>query len=279
MEILKIINNNIVSATDEDGNEVVAMGRGLGFKRKPGQDIAETEIEKIFRIDNQDSMERFKKLLKGLPMEYVQLADEIISCAKENLDIMLSETVYLTLTDHISFVIDQCKAGRSFTNILHEEVKRFYSDEYTVGLKAVEMIRERTGCALDADEAASIALHLVNAEFDMSVKDTWVMTNMIQDMLSMIEQELQIENQDSLYKGWLSINLKFLAHRMLKLPPDQAGPNPELAEFSKSHYSREYQLADKVNQYVVEKYECRMTEEEKLYLVLHIGRIKEMSLR
>lgn len=39
MKIDKIINNNIVSAIEADGKEVVIMGRGLGFGMKPGKEI------------------------------------------------------------------------------------------------------------------------------------------------------------------------------------------------------------------------------------------------
>ena len=49
MLIEKIINNNIVSAVDSKGREVVVMGRGLGWM-KPGRQIQENKIEKVFRI-------------------------------------------------------------------------------------------------------------------------------------------------------------------------------------------------------------------------------------
>lgn len=48
MLIEKIINNNIVSAVDSKGREVVVMGRGLGFGMKPGRQIQENKIEKVF---------------------------------------------------------------------------------------------------------------------------------------------------------------------------------------------------------------------------------------
>ena len=37
MTIEKVINNNIVSAFDETGREVVVMGRGIGFGNRPEQ--------------------------------------------------------------------------------------------------------------------------------------------------------------------------------------------------------------------------------------------------
>ena len=53
MVIDKIINNNIVSAFDEKGLEVVIMGRGIGFQMKRGQEVPAEKIEKVFRIKSQ----------------------------------------------------------------------------------------------------------------------------------------------------------------------------------------------------------------------------------
>lgn len=278
MKIEKVINNNIVASRDIEGNEIVIMGRGIGFQKKAGTKILPETIEKIFKIDNEDSMKRFKDLLKTLPVEYLKLSDEIISYAKAQLDVKLSQTVYLTLTDHISFVIEQYKKGNVFNNMLLEEVRRFYPDEYMVGIHAVALIEERTGCHLLEDEAAAIALHLVNAEFGMKVNETLTMTNMMQDMMNFIEGELGTENDDSYYKGWLKVNLKFLAHRMHWQQPGQEEPDPKLSEFIREHYEEEYALTGRMRRFLKEKYDCEMTEEENLYLVLNIKRIKDLYL-
>lgn len=278
MKIEKVINNNIVVSNDSEGNEIVVMGRGIGFQRKAGTVIPKNMIEKIFKLDNEDSMERFKSLLKNLPVEYLKLSDEIISYAKAQLDVKLSQTVYLTLTDHISFAIEQFKEGKVFSNMLLEEVRRFYPDEYMVGMYAIGLIQDRTGCSLQEDEAAAIALHLVNAEFGLKVNDTWKMTAMMRDMMNLIEYELGMEQGDAYYKGWMAINLKFLAHRMLWLQPEQEEPDTKLFEFIREHYGEEYALTERMRQFLKEKYECEMTEEENLYLVLNIKRIKDLYL-
>ena len=44
MKILKIINNNVVSACDEKGKEIVVMGKGLGFGKKSGDILDELEM-------------------------------------------------------------------------------------------------------------------------------------------------------------------------------------------------------------------------------------------
>ena len=66
MKVRKVINNNIVSSADEDGREIVVMGRGIGFQAREGWEIPEERIEKIFRLDNKDSLNRFKDLSAAL---------------------------------------------------------------------------------------------------------------------------------------------------------------------------------------------------------------------
>ncbi|GAB7203298.1 hypothetical protein OS31_36500 [Dickeya oryzae] len=38
MKIAKILNNNVVTVIDEQGNEQVVMGRGLAFKKTAGRE-------------------------------------------------------------------------------------------------------------------------------------------------------------------------------------------------------------------------------------------------
>ena len=244
MIIGKIINNNVVSSWDEEGKEIIVMGRGLGFQKKAGQDVAEDGIEKIFRLESKDVRERFNT--------------------------KLIQNVYLTLTDHIGFAIERFKDGMDFSNALYREIKRFYPQEFGIGMHALSLIEERTGIRLPDDEAASIAIHLVDAEFDIKVRDTWAMTNMIQDMMQILEKSLNLPPEDSLYRDRLASNLKFLAHRMLLLPPVEGREDYVFEEFVKNHCSGEYALAGKVKEHVKEQYGCEMTGEEQIYLALQL---------
>nr|WP_308626245.1 PRD domain-containing protein [uncultured Eisenbergiella sp.] len=270
MIIGKIINNNVVSSWDEEGKEIIIMGRGLGFQKKTGQEVAEDGIEKIFRLESKDVRERFKDLLASMPLEYIQVSADIISYARKNLNTKLSQNVYLTLTDHIGFAIERFKDGMDFSNALYREIKRFYPQEFGIGMHALCLIEERTGIRLPDDEAASIAIHLVDAEFDIKVRDTWAMTNMIQDMMQILEGSLYLPPEDSLYRDRLASNLKFLAHRMLLLPPVEGREDEVFREFVRNHCSREYELAEKVKNHVKEQYGCEMTGEEQIYLALQL---------
>ena len=145
MVIKKIINNNIISARDDKGIELVAMGKGIGFGRRAGEEVEESKIEKVFRLENIDDTEYFKSLLASLPIEFVRLSNQIISYAKETLGFELNSNIYLGLTDHINFAIERQKKGMVFSNALHDEIKLFYPNEYLVGKHALYLIENQTG--------------------------------------------------------------------------------------------------------------------------------------
>ena len=48
MVIQKVINNNVISAYDVNQQEIVIMGKGIGFKAHTGELIDESKIEKVF---------------------------------------------------------------------------------------------------------------------------------------------------------------------------------------------------------------------------------------
>lgn len=41
MIINKVINNNVLSTHDENNREIVLMGKGIGFQKKVGDEVAE----------------------------------------------------------------------------------------------------------------------------------------------------------------------------------------------------------------------------------------------
>ena len=274
MKISRIINNNVVSTCDEEGREVIVMGRGVGFKAKEGSTIDKDKIEKAFRLDSQNTMDKFKELLVNLPMEHVQISAEIISYAKEVLNRPINPNVYITLTDHINFALERFKQKMMFSNPLIREVRSFYHAEYLIGEYAIAMIDRDLGIKLPVDEAASIALHFVNAEYDAPMGDTIKITNLIQQVSEVVEEyfNIKLDEQSLSYERFIT-HLRFLAQRVF------TGEHMELdnLEFQKvidRLYPEEYACSQKVQALIKLQYGHQVTEEEVAYLALHIKRIR-----
>ena len=273
MVIDKIINNNIVSAFDETGLEVVIMGRGIGFQMKRGQEVPVEKVEKIFRIKSQSIAGQLKELLAKMPLEQVQISNEIISYAKKTMKLKLNQSIYVTLTDHISFAISRCKKGIHLENALLWEIKRFYPQEFELGRYAVELVKKRLDVEMPEDEAGFIALHFVNAEYGTDIRDAVKFPNLVKKILEIVEEKLQIElDETSLHYERFVTHIKFLLQRVYRkeLLPDEES---ELAELMQKKYQKEYDCSKMVAAYIEEETKCSLSGEEIMYLAIHIRRV------
>lgn len=273
MVIQKIINNNIVSACDKMGREVVVMGRGIGFGAKPGMVVDDSRAEKIFRIESRGTAEKFKELLANMPLEHVEISNDIIAYAKSTLKLKLNQSIYVTLTDHINFAIERWQKGINLENALLWEIKRFYAQEYELGRYALKLIRERLKVSLPDDEAGFIALHFVNAEYGTDISDAVRFPDQMKNILAIVTRELGIElDEGTLHYERFITHVKFLLQRIYRkelLPNEEE----ELAEVMRKKYPREYACSRKVAQYVEETANCRLSGEEVMYLAIHIRRV------
>lgn len=281
MVIQKIINNNIISAFDDRQREVVVMGRGIGFKAHAGDELDETRIEKIFRIENKMISKQFQEILENIPMEHMQLTADIISQAKKVLNVKLNQSIYVTLTDHINFAIQHQSEGIRFKNALLWEIKEFYKLEYQLGEYAVHLLNEKLHTDFTEDEAGFIALHIVNAEYNTDISHTFAMTNMLQDLLQYIRSEMKESyDEESIHYERFLAHLKFLVRRICNhelLTDDDA----EFAASLEKKYPEEFQCGRNIADYIRVKYGEELTNEEIMYLAIHIKRVcmKEQDRR
>ncbi|MGI8257035.1 BglG family transcription antiterminator LicT [Blautia difficilis] len=278
MIIEKVINNNIISAYEKSGAEVIVMGRGIGFKKKQGEVVPADQISKIFRIKSRTLTEQFKELLANMPLERVRISDEIISHAKDHLKLKLNQSIYVTLTDHINFAIERVSQGIEPQNALLWEIKRFYPQEFQLGIYALELIQDRLGILLPEDEAGFIALHFVNAEYGTDIRDAVKFPDQMQAIVDIVEHDLGILlDESSLHYERFVTHIKFLIQRIYRKEL-LSSEDRELSLMMQRKYPREYQCSVKVAEYIMQATGSRLSEEEIMYLSVHIRRVSTIDL-
>ncbi len=273
VQIEKVLNNNVVSAKDYQGREAVFMGKGIGYKAKAGDHIKEELVEKTFYMESQSSVDKFKELLINIPLEHIQISSEIVEYAKRVLNKKINENIYITLTDHINFAIERFKQGMMFQNPLLWEVKNFYRQEYLIGEYAVALVRKELKIELPVDEVASVALHIVNAQYDTVMSEAMSITKSIPGILQIVREYFDIElDEESLHYERFITHLKFLTQRIVKREMLNS-KDVEFKEMIEKLYTKEYECAKKVSQYISEYFGYSVTEEEITYLTVHIRRV------
>ena len=278
MKIDKVMNNNVISSVDEDGQEIIVVGTGIGFQGKEGKPVDESKIQKIFRLEDPKMIRKLKEILQDLPMEQFEISTAIIEHAKQCLGTELNENIYVTLTDHIHFAIQRYEDHMNFPNPMLREVRLFYEKEFSLGEYALGMIKQRLGITLPLDDAASIALHIVSAEFDTRVKDTLKITGFLEDVMEQVKNyfHLEIDTESISYERFIT-HLKFLS-RKLFAQEKMDDVNNDMQEMIQKLCPEEYECAKYIRCYIRKQYEKDMTTGELAYLTMHIERIRKSSI-
>lgn len=272
MKIEKIINNNLVRSINEKGQYVILMGCGIGFQKKIGSTVDESKITQIYTL--QDKNSKLEELLTRVPEEYVQTANEVISYAKFSLGKKLNDNIYITLTDHICFAVERFKQGIVVKNALLWEIRRFYNHEFLIAKDALQIIKRRLNIELPEDEAGFITLHLVNATMDsMDLGITTEMMHVIERILSIVKYHFKVEiDEYSLrYERFLP-HLKFFVQRVFT-DTEINEPDKGFLLALKEQYRNEYLCTLKVRDYMMKEYGKELTEDELIYLTVHLRRI------
>lgn len=273
MKIDKIFNNNAVMVKGDNGRDSVIIGCGLAFRKKVGDEVDESLIEKTFILKEKDTLEKFKMILEHIPTEQISLCYDIVEYAKNMLNCELNDYIYVTLTDHISYTLKLFDEGIERPNILIWEIKKFYPKEYNIGLKALEFIESELGKKVNEEEAGNIALHLITAQINGKSDKTdiaYSMTKKIQDILNIVKYTYDIElDEHSLNYERFITHLRFFFKRLSNKTQYRNENEEFLLQQVKEKYKDAYKCMLKIEKYL----NVELSYEEQLYLTLHIKRI------
>lgn len=279
MKIDKILNNNVVITMDEKNNEIVAMGRGIAFKKKIGDKLNSDEIDRVYRLENSDISLKFQELLEDLPIEYLELSNQIVEYAGEKLQRSISDSIYISLPDHMHSAIERAKKGIVVKNVLLWDIKRFFPDEYAIGKEALIKIKEKFDIDLPDDEAGFMALHLVNAQTDNAENgDMTKLTKTMQEIINIVKYYFKMEfDEDSVYFYRFTTHLRFFISRIQTDNAHSGETDEELLEIVKLKYRNAYHCVKKIMQFLYQNYSYSMSSDESLYLTIHIARLVQKN--
>lgn len=272
--VVKAMNNNVVLAMEKGTQEeVILMGKGLGFNKKHGQKIQKSQlpIERIFKAQTSQQKEDYTQRFKGIDQKIVGACAEIVSEA-EKIFGSLSEKLLLVLTDHISFAIERIQSGQEISNPFLYETKLLYPECYAIGVKAQALLKKATGVNIPESEIGFITLHLHAARFKKNVKDTVKTTRIIQELISIIE----IETQVKLKRGTVLYD-RLLSHLWYCLDRVEKGETLEnpMGDFLLNQFPQAFDIAKIVANHIELSLKKPVLSNELLYMTIHIERLRK----
>lgn len=105
MRICRILTNNALVVLDEKGKEQIVCGKGIGYKKRPGDNVDDKLVETVYVKEGDQSFEQIRRTLEALPEEYLLLAQHIVEAANVSLNMKLNPVMAVSLADHLFYAI------------------------------------------------------------------------------------------------------------------------------------------------------------------------------
>ncbi|BDR56558.1 PRD domain-containing protein [Xylocopilactobacillus apis] len=274
MIIKQSLNNNVAFVINDQNNEMIVSGTGIAFGKHKGDEIDESKIQYYFPIIPSEVADGLAKLLADIPIEYYAIANDVVDKAEETLKLKLNDSILISLTDHMYGAVKQKEKGIEISNPLHWDIKQLYYKEYSVGLFALKLIKNFFNVDLNNDEAATIALHLVNCETTKKKDlDTYKFVEMVHWIMKKTEEYFQIDlskSTDPIYYQRFITHIRFFIQRVLKKNYHPSEPDSQLTNLIMVKYPKEKDCVVTLSDKFYKKYGLKISKEEQSYLILHI---------
>jgi beta-glucoside operon transcriptional antiterminator len=228
-------------------------------------------------MEEKTGQRKLRELVEKIPIEHLSLTEELIKHITSQIPQKLNESLLITMADHISFAILRKAQGVEFSNPLKGSIMCYYPTEYHLGQHCLSVIREHLGVTLHEDEAAFLALHIVNAELNTNMSEMYDITKLIEGTISVVEYFYKKEfDRESLDFNRFVVHLRYFAQRLFqgKMMEDAQGERDEVfRQLIMKNCKEHYKCAQCVADYIKNTYQKNLSDEELTYLTIHLKRI------
>lgn len=269
--IEKTLNNNVIICRDETHqNEVVLIGKGIGFNKKKGMRLSDTAtIEKVYKLEHKTEQEHYKALVEMADDDLLQSiieAIDIITKADRTVD---DNDLVIALTDHILFAYKRIKQQQFIKNPFLIETKQLYPESYQIAVQVIEHLNDLLDIDFPEDEIGFIALHIASSKDDLTLKEVRLTNEIINKSVQIMEHDLgyKVDTQSIQYQRFIR-HIQFLIRRLQKGETIQV--KEDFGNMLKAHYPVCYNIAVKIIKMMQQHLEVPVYEAELSYLTLHV---------
>lgn len=273
MIVKKVLNNNVIIAEHDVYQEVILIGRGIGFQKQKGDKLDNSSAEKIFILKDRVKQEQYKNLIPHMDEGTLNVIVDAFELIRKRTHSVLNEHFYVALTDHLLFSINRFVRGLTIKNPFLMETKTLYPDEFAIAAEVVDIVNKAANIKLPEDEIGFIALHIHSAVNDKDLSEVNKHSRLIGELIQVIEMELELTiDKESIDYMRLVRHLRFAIERVNK--GESFGEVPKIAILLQKEYPICYNLSLKLIKIMQNSLKKPIENAEAVYLTLHLQRLE-----
>lgn len=271
MRAIRRINNNAAICEDGKGHQLVALGRGIGFGDLP-REVPLADVRRTFYgIDS-----KYLPLIEQLDPKVIEFSAQLADVARSSVSSELSPNLPITLADHIEFALKRTREHMVVQMPLAYDVQLNFPVQYRLGEVAVNGINKTFKVRMPRNEAVGIALSIVNSTVSASVTtshDEERRQRLIDKATKVVEEEFGVTvKRESFDYARFATHVRYLLDRLEKGEPLDT-QNSELYPTLAEQFPRATACAREIARLVEGAYDSTLTQEEVVYLILHVNRV------
>lgn len=271
MRVTKKINNNVAICEDGNGQELIALGKGIGFPKTPYELTDLSKIDMTFyRVSSQTIA-----LLQEIPSDVIAISAKIVELAQQKLQNNLSPNVVFSLADHINFAIERAKKNQVFDFSLTYDIAHLYPKEYELGEKAVQLINSQLRANLPDVEATAIAMHFINGTEDAKQELTEsINENLLKFVINEIEGSFDLKiNRKGFAFNRFKVHFQYYLQRLKDGKQISGEVSPTLLLDLKKNNPEVYKCGKNIVVEIDEQLNTQTTDDEMFYVMIYINRM------
>lgn len=272
--IKKNLNNNVALVKDREGKDFIIFGNGIAYGKKAADKIPENEVKECYFLGRKD-YSYFSEMLETMSPDIIYVAELIVAHAQKEINGTYTTNLLLILADHLNFAIERVKENIVIKSPLEYEIRRLYHKEMEIGKEALEIIKRELGVTLPPEEAPMFALHIVNSQIGgEAIQNAMLITEITNSILNIVNIHFQIIlDEKSIEVGRFLIHLRYFIMKYLKNENTIQDPYDDLYQYISSKDKSKVQCVNKIMNYLEKKYGWNISENDQLYLMLHLHRL------
>lgn len=277
MIVVKNINNNVALCLDSKGQEVVVFGKGVGFL-KPPSEVPLSKIQRTFYDLNRN----FLPLLDDIPLDVIDFTSRQVAQIRGKLPYETNANLIMTLADHLAFAMTRAKRGIYTPMPSIYEMEQNYPVEVEIGRQIVSAMEQAFHVKLPKGEVQGVAMHFINASLgspssgQLTAEEEY--ETILERMTQIVEHALQVTiRRDTFNYARFATHVQYLLKRVQADSPIDSD-NLQMYASIRDEYKDVSACVDQIHEYLQRNWSIDLSEEEKLYLIMHINRVISQEL-
>ncbi len=268
--IKKVLSNNVV-LVEENNQNFILVGKGIGFAKKKGTIISNPEtIEERFISLKGLKEDEYENFLESVDPKIIEISKQIIGMLEDELEEKLNPNIHVGFIDHINFAIKRLKEGIDIVNPFLFETKILYPVEYRLAKKSIEILKENLGMNIPEGEIGFLTLHIYGGRKNKSKTEVLENPMMINNIIELVENKIKVKLDKQSYIGRrFTMHIIGVINRVLD---DKCSKNPFISKI-KDEIKYELSIAYDISKIMERTLKKTIPEDEIGYMALHLYKI------